>query len=348
MGTGEGRAPVRFGSYAIPGHHGDFPTTLAFAAELEAAGFDLVGVGDSPGLFRDPYVAMALIAGVTERVRIATMVTNPVLRHPAATATAVGTVAELSGGRAVLGIGTGDSAMYNSGGRPSTLGALEQHVRAVRELLTEGSTAVGDRTAWMRWRAPQVPIFVAASGPRTLRAAGRIADGVVVATGVDPTEVAVALELVAEGAREVGRDPSEVEVWWNVIISAGDRRAAAIDAVLFGLAARAHHVFRHGVAGRNVPDALGPAVEALVAGYRTREHGDHAAAHNAELVRSLGLADFLASRFGVVGTVEECTDQLVDLAGLGVRNVLTTMHGRDGFSLEPIGTEVLPAVRARA
>lgn len=340
-------APVRFGSYAIPGHHGDFPTTLAFAADLEAHGFEIIGVGDSPGLFRDPYISMALIAGATSRARVATMVTNPVLRHPAAVAAAIGTVAELSGGRAVLGIGTGDSALHNSGQRPATLGTLERHIAAVRELLVNGSTVVDGNAAWMRWRAPHVPVFVAASGPRTLRLAGRVADGVVVATGVDPTEIASARQHITDGAAAVGRDLADIEVWWNVIISPGRERTAAIDAVRFGLAARAHHVFRAGVEGRNVPRDVAPRLAELVAGYRTREHGDHAAEHNAALVDSLDLAEFLASRFGVVGTVDECTDQLVALASLGVRNVITTMHGRDGFSLEPFATEVVPAVRTR-
>ena len=85
----------------------------------------------------------------------------------------------------------------------------------------------------------------------------------------------------------------------------------------------------------------------LVERYATREHGDHAAAHNASLVRSLGLADFFAQRFGVVGTVDECVDQLVRLAGLGVRNIITTMHGATGFSVEPFATQVAPAVRAQ-
>ena len=255
---GLGMSGMQFGSYAIPGHHGDFDTTIVFAIELEELGFDLIGVGDSPGLFRDPYVSMALLAQATRTPRLATMVTNPVLRHPAATAAAIGSVAELSGGRAVLGIGSGDSAMYNSGGRPATLGALEAHINAVRELLVEGETSIDGRSAWMRWRAPNVPIFVAASGPKTLRMAGRIADGVVVATGVDEHEIAAALACVAEGRADAGRDPASVEVWWNVITSAGRERDAAIESVLFGLSARAHHVFRYGVEGRNVPPELAP------------------------------------------------------------------------------------------
>ena len=90
-------------------------SVAALAAEAEALGFGGIWVADSQHVFRDPWAALALAAARTHRIRLATGVTNPVTRAPAVTACAVATLDELSGGRAVLGIGVGESAVHNLG-----------------------------------------------------------------------------------------------------------------------------------------------------------------------------------------------------------------------------------------
>ncbi len=91
----------------------------AFARRAEAAGWDGVVVVDSQNLTGDPYVGLAMMGKATERIGLATGVTNPVTRHPAATASAIASVQEFSGGRAVLGIGRGDSALFQLGQEPA-------------------------------------------------------------------------------------------------------------------------------------------------------------------------------------------------------------------------------------
>ena len=89
------------------------------AAEAERLGFDGVWVADSQSVFRDAFVTLALAAARTERIRLATAVTNPVTRHPAVLAGAFATLDELSAGRMLVGIGKGESSVHTVGLRPA-------------------------------------------------------------------------------------------------------------------------------------------------------------------------------------------------------------------------------------
>ncbi|MEI7874695.1 MAG: LLM class flavin-dependent oxidoreductase [Alphaproteobacteria bacterium] len=99
------------------------------AQEIEAAGWDGMLVVDSQNLSGDPYVSLALAATVTTRIGLGTGVTNSVTRHAAATATAIASVNRISNGRAVLGIGRGDSALAHLGRAPARLAQFERYLR---------------------------------------------------------------------------------------------------------------------------------------------------------------------------------------------------------------------------
>ena len=98
------RAAARFGIVFLP-------ETLTGWGELcreaEDTGFEWLGVADSQSVFRELYVALTLAALHTRRVRLGPLVTNPLTRHLVVTASAIASVDELSGGRAVLGLGSG-------------------------------------------------------------------------------------------------------------------------------------------------------------------------------------------------------------------------------------------------
>src|SRR5262249_27531205 len=96
------------------------------AAAAEAAGYDRLALVDSQNLAGDCYGGRALAAQATRRLRLATGVTNPVTRHPAATAAAIAAVHAESGGRAVLGIGRGDSALAHLGYAPAPVAVFER------------------------------------------------------------------------------------------------------------------------------------------------------------------------------------------------------------------------------
>src|SRR5437879_8537074 len=103
--------------------------------EIEAAGWDGMLVVDSQNLSGDPYVSLALAAGATKRIGLGTGVTNSVTRHAAATATAITSVNRSSNGRAVLGIGSGDSALAHLGRAPARLAQFERYLRQLQTYL---------------------------------------------------------------------------------------------------------------------------------------------------------------------------------------------------------------------
>jgi 5,10-methylenetetrahydromethanopterin reductase len=180
------------------------PELVAAGRRAEELGFDEVWLPDSQLLWRDVFpVAAAMLAG-TERVRVGTAVTNVVTRHPAVVASAARTVAEIAPGRFSLGLGVGNSSVLPVGLRPSTGAEMRERVGEIRTLLEGGDVDFNGVRG--RLRDPvAVPLHMAASGPKNLRLAGEIADGVILLSGVAPALLADAAARVAEGAEAVGR-----------------------------------------------------------------------------------------------------------------------------------------------
>jgi 5,10-methylenetetrahydromethanopterin reductase len=105
------------------------------AAAAERAGYDGLALVDSQNLAGDCYVGLALAAKATARLLLATGVTNPVTRHPAATAAAIAAVHAESEGRAVLGIGRGDSALAHLGYAPASPATFERTLERIQGYL---------------------------------------------------------------------------------------------------------------------------------------------------------------------------------------------------------------------
>jgi 5,10-methylenetetrahydromethanopterin reductase len=184
----------------------------ASAARAESLGWDYGLIPCSPLLVRDPYVMLAFAARATQRLVLGTLLDTPVIRHPAALASSIATVAELAPGRTLLGLGVGDTAVRLNGLAPASVATLERTVTQARALLGGGEIDVGAaRPARLR-HAHAVPVWVAAQGPRALRMAGTHADGVFIRVGADRRNIARAYHQVCEGARDAGRRPDDVRI----------------------------------------------------------------------------------------------------------------------------------------
>src|SRR5690348_10458675 len=187
--------------------------------EIDSLGFDHLWLTDSSLHARNCYSYLTLAAARSSRLLLGTAVTNPLTRHPAITAAAAATVDEVSGGRMILGIGAGDRPLLALGLRPSPLATLEAAITAIRQLWAgeqadldaPGFTLSG---AHLRFPArPDIPVFVSASGPRTLELAGRAADGVILLVGLFPEALEWAVAQVERGARAAGRARPHVAVF---------------------------------------------------------------------------------------------------------------------------------------
>jgi 5,10-methylenetetrahydromethanopterin reductase len=202
----------------------------------EELGFDTLWHSNER-FYREMWVRMTVSAMVTERIRLGGAVVDPFAVHPAITAQSLATVAELSGGRATLALGAGGSGFPMLGIR------RDRPARALREALTvmkpllagEAVTVEGEavtaRAARLHFPPPSpIPLWVATRGDHTLRLAGELADGAIVASYSRPAEVRAALELVGEGARRAGRTLQGVRTMVRVDTCIHEDEAAAYEA----------------------------------------------------------------------------------------------------------------------
>lgn len=148
----------------------------------EETGYRSVWVPDH-GVW-DPFTVLGALAPRYSRIGLATGVVSVAARRPAEIAAAARTLDAVSGGRAILGVGSGP----------------ERKVHVVADRLREVASAAGD-----------VPRHLAALGPSMVELAGRFADGVLL-NWCSPDRVARARAEVARGAERAGRDPGEVSV----------------------------------------------------------------------------------------------------------------------------------------
>lgn len=189
----------------------------------EQRGFTHAWLYDSQMLFSDVYATLALCATRTERIALGPGVTNPASRIAPVTACAMATVNALAPGRAILGIGTGNTARRTLGMPAARLSQLRAHIEICRELFAGRTTDYreGDRLRKIRFLNPKggwidlehpIPIYVAASGPKSLELAGEIGDGVILFGTVSPSLIEFAMNHVRRGAEKAGRRVEDLYV----------------------------------------------------------------------------------------------------------------------------------------
>ena len=247
--------------------------------------------------------------------------TNLVTRHPAVSAAAIASVDLLAPGRAVLGIGVGHSGTRNLGAPSLPAGELAEGVAFVKELLRGRPASYRGAAAHLPWVTRSSPVFLAASHPRSLRAAGAVADGVFINYGLAAENVAESQGIVAEAARAAGRPPADVEIWQVACLDCHDDGAVARRKIGAILAFVSAYVMGGGdLARRGVPAEHREPLRELRRRYSTRP-GDADAA----LVEELGLFDYLARRLAVCGTPDECLAQVRAAQAAGVRRLMLTV-----------------------
>ena len=229
---------MKFGVGIWPGGHEE----LAQLARLaEEQGFDYVGIPESQSLAHELYVSLSIVAQATDKVQIGPTVTNPLTRHPAVTASAIASINDLSGGRAFLGIGTGDSAVLNLGLRPAKHAQMREYIEAVRTVMTGQTYEYQGRQIHVKWSQFPVPIMISAEGPRTLALGGEIADIVMVHTGLSTEVLQESIAQIQEGEASAGKAAGTTQVWAFAKCNIADGRDEAVDEIKMALAASGHH-----------------------------------------------------------------------------------------------------------
>lgn len=320
------------------------------AERAEQAGWDGITFTDSQNLVGDPFVAVALASRVTERLRFATAVTNAFTRHPALLANVAVTVQEESGGRFVLGIGRGDTALFHLGRKPMPVAEFGELVTDLQTYLADGTVDCNGHPSRLRWldrtRQPKVPLDIASSGPRVIDFAARTAERVTLAVGADPERVSWALDTARKAAADSGRDLADLSfgAFVNVGCHPDLERARAL--IRGGVAAFAHFSSMPGSTGAGLRDDHRALVAEVGRRYDSNAHLRNDAEH------SEVLAPEFVDRFAIVGPPERCVERLTELGDLGVERFVVTgaTLGADRddarTAADLVTSEVLPSLRA--
>jgi 5,10-methylenetetrahydromethanopterin reductase len=186
---------------------------VAVAQRAEAAGARSFWIAEHLG-YREAFVTATAIALGTSVGRIVPTAISPYLRHPTPMAMALQSLAELVPARVEVAVGVGNPMfLRESGLEPEKpLDAMRDYVRALRALFAGDAVhqvastfrLAGARVAFTA--DSPIAIHIAAMGPHMLMLSGRVADGVVLSSGLSTASVRRALALVDEGARAEGRD----------------------------------------------------------------------------------------------------------------------------------------------
>ena len=321
-----------------------WPYTLDLCEQLakraDRYGYAMIGIADTPGNAMDPWVAATLVARSSRRSRVAICVTNLLTRHPAVSAAAIASLDHVSNGRALLGIGAGHSGTKNVGLAKSRAHELADGVTFIKTLLQGKPATLGGASAHLPWIKRTPPVFLAASHPKPLHAAGRTADGVFVNYGLGGDNMRESRVHIVAGAKAAGRAADDIEIWQIAALDCAEDRDIARNKIGAMLAFLAGYVIgdRH-VETRGVPEALRTPLLELHARYSTRP-GEA----DIKLVQELGLFDYLSRRLSICGNPQDCLAQALGAKAAGAeRLMLTVSLASDPVrTVELFGEHVLP------
>ena len=330
---------LKFGAVIIAT---DPPNEFIKVVEMcEDLGFDTIWNTDASLHARDAYPYLTLLALHTSRARIGVNVSHPFTRHPAVTANAIATVDEIAQGRTTLGVGAGDRPQRELGQRPARVVEIREMIDLIRRLLRrekishDGPTFHVKEGQLRSGFTSEIPIHMAASGPRMLELAGEVADGVIIQAGIAPEGVDYVLPHIEQGAEKAGRSSADLELCLLLNCCIYRNRARAIRE------GRLHAAWFPKTAPR-VAEAMGV----------SKEQADRirAAYSGGHLNEALGAAelvpDDLVQKFVLAGTPEEIRDMIHKVAEKGIRQIQIFALGPDRHQiLRTFGESVIPYFR---
>jgi len=342
------------------------------AVHAEEYGFDGLTAGDNQCRNGDVFITLALAAEATSRLKLGTGVTIPLTRHPAVVASAIGTIQQVSRGRAVLGIGRGDSALAYLGAGPTPMRTFERFLAALKAYLGGddvrfeearywaqsggddlpdvaaiglGHGPAASRIEWLPGRWGKVPVDVSATGPKAITAGVRLADRVTLSVGADLGRVRWAIGTAHEAGASLGRSRETISLGAFLAVGLHDDPQTARGMIEGMVATTVRFTVLHGKpTGPFAPDA-----ESVLAGIGPAYDMIHHAA-NQTAQTSVLTPEFIDAH-AVVGGPEACADRLHELFELGLDRLYLTFgsnaedpnvrRAKDRFA-----SDVLPHLRS--
>jgi 5,10-methylenetetrahydromethanopterin reductase len=312
-------------------------------------GVEALGTYDSAFIGGDTFVRTTLMAMASQRARVGPRLTNPLTREPQVMASYLASIDSLTNGRAFMDIASGDSAVFNIGYSAASRAQIEDYVTCVRGLLATGQATYRGRPQRVRWAAEavrrRIPISICAEGPKMLHLNGRIGDGVIAGTGLLPEVIQDTIAKVHAGAREAGRDPADVDIWFTARSALDEDRERAIDGVKASVSSILNHAMRFGLEGKHVPEGLKARVQTYVEGYELYDHV-LSAGQNPKRMEELGLTEYAISRWALAGNPSDWVKRIEEVAAAGATKLWVGI-GRGDFDRQKhymriFGEQILP------
>lgn len=334
------RAP--FVEFATTGFFPPF-TSGAKAAEAEAMGYDVQMLGVNDCLTPDVFNELRLAAEATSTIKIMTGLANMVTRHPSVIASGMAAVQIMSGGRAICGVGKGDSSVGMIGLKPQPQAEYVRDAALVRAYLRGETTRINDADSRLRWLPEDyepVPLEMFASGPKSIAAAAAIADRVTLAVGANPEYMAWALDIIDRSLAESGRTRADIQIGATIPFAVADDAASAREALRPHILGWAHMSSFRGNDLSRQPEPLRKVTEVLRTAYSYDHHTIEAA--RTSKIQHLATDEFI-DWFGIAGTADGVAGQLLQLWDMGLRHFTVAT---DDVQRARLAKDVMPRVRA--
>ena len=324
---------VSFGVSLSPGtpllHEKDKQRFMDLAKMADAYGAEAIGTYDTAFIGGDAYVRTTLLALASSRARVGLRPTNPLTREPQVMASFLASIDSLTGGRAFMDIASGDSGVLNIGLRVASRARIEDYVRCVRDLIAKGEGAYQSRPQRVRWAStvvrPRVPISICAEGPKMLHLGGRIGDGVIAGTGLLPEVIQGTIARIQAGAREAGRDPTDVDIWFTTRTSLDEDSEKAVQNVKASVSSILNHSMRFGLEDKHVPEDLKSKIQTYVDGYELYDHVLQEG-RNPKWMDQLGLTQYALERFALAGNAHDWIARIEQIAQAGARKIWVSLR----------------------
>jgi probable F420-dependent oxidoreductase len=314
--------------------------TVALARQAEVAGFTYAWFFDSHILWRSPYVTMAMCMEHTQHMRFAPCVTNPGVRDWSDAASIFAALNVQSGNRFEVGLGRGDSSMRVMGRKPNTVARMIEFSQAIKGMV-RGDKVSYDEVVDVQFpwaNGYEMPVWIAAYGPKALAAAGTAGDGLIIQLA-EPALASWFIEQAVSAGKEAGRAMSGFRVLSAAPVWVGDRKKG-IEQTRWFPAMVGNHVAdiveKYGSDAENIPASFLAYVEGRK-GYDYKHHADKDADHLDFITEDI------VESFGIIGQPEDHVAKLKALEAVGVTQfTIYLMCGEEERTVAEYGEHVLP------
>lgn len=292
---------MKFGIEFVPNE--DLNKIVERVKLAEEVGFEYAWITDHYNN-KNVYETLALLAANTETIKMGPGVTNPYVRSPAISASAIATIDEISNGRATFGIGPGDKATFDALGIEWTkpVSTIKAAIADINVLLAGGKTEAGAALGGVKAIQEHIPVYMGAQGPKMLETAGEIADGVLI-NASNPKDYEAAMPMIKKGLDKADAKEFDVGAYTATSIGADSdaaKNAAKIVVAFIAAGSPPPVIARHGL-----PDGYNEKMGEFLA------KGDFGGAIGA-------VTDEALDAFSVCGTPDEFIPKIEGLAEMGV------------------------------